>query len=187
MVALAAVTLWITRQAKILEQDLDGSAQKIALLDKPAPNFRLTSLDGTTVSLADYLGKKKLVLLFWAPWNNGSRPEMLTLGSLYQRARSADSEFAVAAISVDDDRAAAQAFVSQNQTPFPVLLDKNRSVTNAYQIRSLPTALVISSGGQVEFGSVGFNQRQAFDLAQRLGIRGDFRMEMRGPNAGRGN
>jgi len=186
--ALAVFTVWVTRQAKTLEQDLDGSTQKIALLEKPAPDFRLTSLDGRTVSPADYRGKKKLLLIFWAPWNNGSRPEMLVLGGLWQREHNPDTTFDIAAISVDDDRAAAQAFVNQNQIPFPVLLDKNRSVTNAYQIRSIPTALLISAEGKVEFGSVGFDQRQAFTLTQRLGIRdGDIRMEMRGPNGGRGN
>src|SRR5271165_6995988 len=78
VVALAGFTAWITRQAKALEQDLDVSSQKIALLDKPAPDFRLTSLDGRGVSLADYRGKK-LVLVFWASWNNGSHPAMLML------------------------------------------------------------------------------------------------------------
>jgi thioredoxin-like negative regulator of GroEL len=70
-----------------------------------------------------------------------------------------------------------------------VILDKDRTVTNAYQIRSVPTVILIDAGGKVEFGSAGISQRgQGSELAQRLGIRGgDFRMEMRAPNAGRGN
>src|ERR1035438_8219247 len=84
VLGLAGFTAWITRQAKALERDLDENSQKIALLDKPAPDFRLTSLDGRTVSLADYRGKKKLVLIFWATWNNSSHPEMLMLSVLYR-------------------------------------------------------------------------------------------------------
>jgi peroxiredoxin len=189
IVALAGFSAWITRQAKTLEQDLDTSSQKIALLDKPAPDFRLTALDGRTVSLSDYRGRKKLLLIFWASWNNASHPAMFSWGAIYQNARTPGSDFDVVGISIDDDRAAAQAFVSQGKTPFPVLWDDRRSLTNAYQIRSIPTALLIDTGGKVEFGAVGFGERgRNGDLMRRLGIRGgDFRMEMRAPNAGRGN
>jgi peroxiredoxin len=185
-VVLAGFTVWITRQAKALERDLDASSQKIALLDKPAPDFRLTSSDGRTVSLADYRGKK-LVLVFWATWNNGSHPEMLMLGVMYQRVHTPDSDFDIAGIAVDDDQAAVKRFAADSKLPFPVVLDHNREVTNAYQIRSLPTALIVDPDGKVIYGTVGFTQQRQSELAQHLGLRpGDFRMEMGAPR-GRGN
>lgn len=189
VVALAGFTVWITRQAKALEEDLQVDSQRIALLNKPAPDFRLTALDGRTVALSDYRGKKKLLLVFWASWNNASHPEMLSLSMLYQRAHTADSDFDMVGISLDEERAAAQKFVEQSKTPFPVVLDAKRTLADAYRIRSVPTVLLIDTGGKVDFGGVGFAQRgRAFELAQRLGVRaGDFRMEMGAPNAGRGN
>jgi len=186
-VALAAFTVWITRQAKALEQDLDANSQKIALLDKPAPDFRLTSLDGRALSLADYRGKKKLVLVFWASWNNASHPGMMMLDAMYRRSHTPDSDFDVLAIAVDDEPAAVKQFFGAGQAPFPVALDHRRAVTNAYQIRSLPTMLIVDPGGQVAYGAVGLAQRGQNEFARRLGIRpGDFRMEMGAPN-GRGN
>jgi peroxiredoxin len=188
VVALAAFTAWITRQAKVLEEDQQVNSQKIALLDKPAPDFHLTSLDGRTVSLSDYRGKKKLVLLFWASWNNASHPEMFALSAVYQRSHTSESDFDIVAISLDDDRAAAQTLVTQSKIPFPVVLDPKRAVTEAYRIRSVPTTLLIDTNGKVAFGTVGFGQSQNPELMRRLGIRGgDMRMEMRAPNAGRGN
>jgi len=186
IVVLAAFTTWITWQAKALEKDLDTSSQKIALLDKPAPDFSLRSLDGHTVSLADYRGKKKLVLVFWASWNNGSHPEMLLLSILYRNAHKTDSEFDVVAISVDDDAAAVGKFVSESKIPFPVVLDHDRKVTDAYQIRSIPTSLLVGTDGNVSYGTVGLNRRN--DMARQLGLgASDVRMEMRAPNGGRGN
>jgi peroxiredoxin len=186
-VVLAGITVWITRQAKALERDLDASSQKIALLDKPAPDFSLASPDGRTVSLADYRGKKKLVLVFWATWNNGSHPEMLMLGVMYQRVHTPDSNFDIAGIAVDDDPAAVKRFAADSKLPFPVALDRNRQVTNAYQIRSLPTALIVDPDGKVSYGTVGFTQARQSELAQHLGLRpSDFRMEMGAPR-GRGN
>lgn len=186
-VVLAGFTVWITRQAKTLEQDLDVNAQKIALLDQPAPDFHLTSSDGRAVSLADYRGKKKLVLSFWATWNNGSHQQMLMLSLLYQRFHEAGADFDVLAIAVDDEPAAVRQFVINSKIPFPAVVDNKRAVANAYRIRSLPTVLLIDTDGKVTYGSVGFAQGRQNEFVRRLGLRpGDFRMEMGAPR-GRGN
>jgi peroxiredoxin len=186
-VVLAGFTVWITRQAKALEQDLDANSQKIALLGKPAPDFHLTSLDGRTISLADYRGKEKLVLVFWATWNNGSHPAMMLLAEMYQRAHTPESDFDIVAIAVDDEQGAVKQFVGDSKIAFPVVLDRNRAITNAYGIRSIPTLLIVDPDGKVTYGSAGFAQGRQNEFAQRLGLRpGAFRLEMRAPN-GRGN
>jgi peroxiredoxin len=184
---LAGFTVWITRQAKALERDLDVSSQRIALLDKPAPDFHLTSLDGRPVSPADYRGGKKLLLVFWASWNNGSHPALATLGQLYQRSHTPGSDFEMVGVAVDDDVAAARQFVHDNNIPFPIVLDHGRATTNAYQVRSVPTTLIVDTDGKVIYGSVGFVPRGLQDIAQNLGLpTGGFRMDMRMPH-GRGN
>jgi len=186
IVVLALFTVWITWRAKTLEQDLQTSAQRIALLNKAAPNLRLPSLDGRTVSIADYRGRKKLVLLFWASWSALSHQEMLHLSMLYQRTRRPDSDFEIVAISEDDDRAAAQNFVQQTKVPFPVLLDTSQSASDAMQIRSIPALLLIDAAGTVVFGRVGFDARIDFDLSRQLGITYN-PMDFGAPNAGRPN
>ncbi len=179
-VILAGFTAWITHQAKALERDLDGNSQKIVLLDKPAPDFHLTSSDGRPVSLADYHGKK-LVLVFWATWNNGSHPEMLVLSQLYDRARTPQNDFAIVGIAVDDDLAAVKRFAADSKLPYPVILDRNREVTNTYQIRTLPTALIIDGDGKVTYGGAGIARDRQGDFARHLGIQGDFRMGLGAP------
>jgi peroxiredoxin len=185
---LTGFTVWITRQAKALESDLDGSVRNIALLDKPAPDFHLTASDGRTVALSDYRGKKKLVAIFWASWNNGSHPEMFMLSVLYQRAHTPESDYDIVGIAVDDELPAVKQFAADNKIGFPLVLDHNRQVTDAFQIRSLPTALIIDPDGKVSYGGVGFDQRSQAEFARRLGLRpGEMRMEMMGVRGGRGN
>ena len=186
-VILAGFTVWITRQAKALERDLDSTSQKISLLEKQAPEFHLTTYDGHTVSLSDYRGKKKLALVFWASWNNGSHPQMLVLGQTYQRIHTADSDFDVVAIAVDDDPAAVKQFAVDSKILFPIALDHERAVANAYQIRSVPTTLVIDTDGKVTYGAVGFGRDRQGDLARQLGLSPyAFQLQMGAPR-GRGN
>ena len=185
-VALAAFTVWITWRAKGLELDLGGNATKLALVGKQAPDFHLPALDGRTVSLSDYRGKK-LAVVFWASWNNGSHPAMASLGLFYRDNRPADANFDLVAISVGDDRKAVQDFVTQSKVTFPVLLDSSEATAKAFQVRSIPAVAVIDGDGKVTWGSVGFTQRWGFDLAHELGVTNFRGMEFGGPNGGRRN
>jgi peroxiredoxin len=184
IVGVAAVTAWITWRAKELEANLDDNAAKVTLLGKAAPDFRLPALNGSPVSLADYRGKKNLVLIFWASWNNGSHAAALSLNMFYRSSHKADSDFEVVAVSVDDDRVAAQKFVSESKTPYPVLLASRGFATGTFGIRRVPSVLLIDAHGKVEFGISGYNGRMVPELAEHLGIK-DYRMDMGGPNGRR--
>jgi len=186
IVALAAATVWITWRAKALEVDLGVASTKLALVGKQAPDFRLPALDGRTVSLSDYHGKK-LAVIFWASWNNGSHPAMASLGLFYRNNRGADASFDLVAISVGDERKAVQEFVTRNKVTFPVLLDNSEAVAKAFHVRSIPAVAVIDADGRVTWGFVGFTQRLAFDMGRELGVTNFRGMEFGGPNGGRRN
>ena len=146
IVALAAFTVWIGWRAKALERDLDGNATKLAVVGKQAPDFHLPALDGRTVSLSDFHGRK-VAVVFWASWNNGSHPAMASLGLFYRNNRPADANFDMVAISVGDDRKAVQEFVTQNKVTIPVLLDGSEATAKAFQVRRIPAVAVIDANG----------------------------------------
>ena len=187
-VVLAGFTAWITQQAKALERDLDVNSQKIALLDRPAPEFHATALDGRYLSLANYRAKK-LVLIFWATWNNGSHPEMTLLSLLYQQNHTPESNYDIIGVAVDDDAAAVKRFANDTRIGFPLVVDHNREFANLFEIRSLPTALILDIDGHVEYGTVGFAQGRQVELARHLQLPpGAFRNTMMmGAPRGRGN
>ncbi len=68
LVALLLFTVFITWRVKKIEKVLASHDTISSLSGKPAPNFSLDSLDGHKVSLADYRGKKKVVISYWASW-----------------------------------------------------------------------------------------------------------------------
>jgi peroxiredoxin len=168
---LAVFTIWITARAKSLEEDFDTRAQAITKTGQPAPALSLPSLDGKTVSLADYHGKP-VVVAYWASWCTPCKAEIPILNRMYQNGRGTPEEFEILAVSVDEDRAAAETFVRDNAMKYPVLLDPDKKTVDAFHVESVPSLLVVDRSGQIAYGRSGFDQRTPFELAGKLGIQG---------------
>jgi peroxiredoxin len=168
---LAAFTLFITWRAKSLETEKQESAETPALVNKPAPDFSLPALDGSTVSLANFHGKKKVVVTFWASWCGPCRMEMPGLRQFYERQRKHSDRFELLAISIDDTRKPAEDYATSMKLPFPVLLDSGRKTADAYGVTAIPTLFVIDENGKVIYGHTGVEQAMEFILAARLGLK----------------
>ena len=170
---IAAFTVWITARAKTLEQEAQDRGSAITAVGKPAPAFSLPALDGHTVSLADYHGKT-LVIAWWASWCTPCRGEIPVLNRLYNRGSNPGHEFEVVAVSVDEDRAAAEAFARETAMTFPVLLDPHQRTIDAYHVESIPSLVVVDPNGSITFGRAGFDPRMQMELAGKLGFSGRF-------------
>jgi peroxiredoxin len=170
MAALAVFTLFITWKAKSLEKRLHEASDASALVNKKAGDFSLQGLDGQTVALADYRGKKKVVLSFWASWCGPCRLELPVLADFYRKYHKDDSNFEILAISIDDDRADAEAYASKAKLPFPVLWDPASQAADAFSVEAIPSLFVIDSNGTIIDGNTGVDAAMEVRLAMRLGI-----------------
>lgn len=168
---LAAFTIFITWKAKKLETSLRDRSEEPELINKAAPPFDLPALDGQRVSLADYRGKKKLILSFWASWCVPCKTEMPMLREFYERQRKNSDKFELLAISIDDERAPAERFATAMKLPFPVLLDPNSQAADAYGVDSIPSIFVIDEKGKVIYGHTGFDPNLEIVLAHHLGLK----------------
>ncbi|HXY16085.1 MAG TPA: TlpA disulfide reductase family protein [Terriglobales bacterium] len=169
--SLAIFTLFITWKAKALEKHLRERGEASALVNKPAADFTLPSLDGELVSLADYRGKKKVVLSFWASWCGPCRMELPVLADFYKRYHKGSSDFEILAISIDDDREAAEAYAAKAKLPFPVLLDPDSKAADLYSVDGIPTVFIVDTQGKIIEGITGMNPAIEVQLALRLGIK----------------
>lgn len=172
LAALAAFTVLITWRAEVLETTLHGDSEQPALVDKPAPNFSASTIDGRTVSLADFRGQKNVVISFWASWCGPCRIEMPALVQFYKKNHTEASDFELLAVSIDEDPKDATDFATAQKLLFPVLLDSRHKVADAYDIDGIPTMFVVDKGGKIIYGHSGYDLAMEFRLATELGIKG---------------
>ncbi len=107
-----------------------------------APDFELKTLEGKTVRLSDYRGKK-VILNFWATWCPPCKAEMPDIQKYYTEA---DDNVEILAVNIDPQYDVKK-FVREANVTFPVLLDSNDEVNTMYRILTIPTTYFIDGEG----------------------------------------
>ncbi len=169
LLAFSAFTIWITWLAKAIEVGERWRAPVSRLQGKPAPDFTLPTLDGHTVSLADYKGKR-VVLTFWASWCGPCRMELPGRAKFYQQVRKPDVDFEILAISIDRTKEDAADAAKELKIQFPVALDLQSRVADSYGVDAIPTLFLIDKDGKVAFSQTGYKMTETI-LATQLGIK----------------
>lgn len=96
-----------------------------------APAFRVKDQDGNLIQLSDFLGKK--VILFFYPKNNtpGCTAEVCNFRDHYEQFQQ--KGIAVLGVSVANENSHKR-FSVKHQLPYPLLVDEEKEVVQAYQV-----------------------------------------------------
>ena len=114
-----------------------------------APDFKLESTDGSTISLADLKGKP-LVINFWASYCPPCKAEM----PLLQKDVGASSAHLVL-VNEGESREVAASFLRGLGIQQPSLLDTDLEVGRAYGISAYPTTVFVKADGTIDRRQVG--------------------------------
>ena len=143
-------TVTLPRDARRVEDLLsalqDGDIRQ--LLGQPAPLLELNDLQGNAVRLADYRGKKVIVLIFWASWCAPSTNDMGTLNAFITEAEGKGA--VVLAVNLGEQRDQVQASVAEHQYQGTVLLDPEAKSLEAYRVGAIPVTILIGKEGTVQ-------------------------------------
>ena len=126
---------------------------KAAVDESTAPDFTLESLDGEHVRLEELRGQVVLIN-FWASWCGPCRQEMPVLDRLHQRYQS--TGFTVLGVNVEGEAAPAKSIVDKTAVTFPVLIDAGQSVSKLYDLKAMPSTVVVDRDGKVRFVHRGY-------------------------------
>jgi peroxiredoxin len=117
-----------------------GAGSGAAPTDR-APDFTLTSLDGTTVRGASLWQERPALLVFMTAWCASCREEVPRLNELARR-------HTVVAIDTGDSRAKVERMRAETGIACPVLLDAG-AVAGSYGIQSTPTCVLVGTDGTI--------------------------------------
>jgi thiol-disulfide isomerase/thioredoxin len=117
----------------------------------PAPDFKLTSLDGKPLTIAALPGKV-IILNFWATWCGPCRAEIPDLIALQDRYKG---RLQIIGLNVDDEEADIQQYVQEMGINYPVAMTSNDVRIQFGGIPALPTSFVLDTEGRVVQKHVG--------------------------------
>lgn len=128
---------------------LCGMSASVPTVGRPAPDFAMTLMDGTTVTLADLRGQV-VVLNFWATWCVPCREELPTLDRYYELQRHAGLR--VFAVTTESSLP-----LFKLKKLFAVMhIPAVRTIKGPYNnVRSVPTNYVIDRAGRVRYAAAG--------------------------------
>jgi peroxiredoxin len=125
-----------------------------------APGFTVQGLDGSTHTLADY-GGKVVVLNFWATWCIPCRAEIPDLEH-EARVHKAD-QLVILGMDWKEPVTAVKDFTTELGTTYPMLLDGDGRVYDAYHVSALPTTFVVDRKGHIKKMRLGIASRDEIE------------------------
>ncbi|MEO5616619.1 MAG: TlpA disulfide reductase family protein [Candidatus Eisenbacteria bacterium] len=148
LTAIAVVGLWIAAWS--------ASAETPQIERAPASPFRMRALTGETLELSALRARGPVVLDFWATWCQPCTQSLPEMEAVYRRLK--ERGVTVIGISVDGPRnqARVRPFASKLGLTFPILFDAGGSLQRDYQVRAIPTTMVIDTSGAIVYAGEGW-------------------------------
>lgn len=138
---------------------------------KPLPtgplDFSVETLSGERIA-STQLGRP-MVLVFWATWCPPCKLELARLQALVDR--GAIPRDSVLAFSVGEERDVVAKTSTERGYTFPVGLDADGSVANAYEVRGTPTIVLRAADGKIEWKTTGVSPSLEFKVTRFLAAR----------------
>jgi thiol-disulfide isomerase/thioredoxin len=126
-----------------------GAADRLST----APDFTLKSKSGENMRLEEQQGNVVLIN-FWASWCGPCREEMPHFEQMQQEYQ--DLGFTVLAVNVDENPEKANMLLNDIPVSFPVLFDDNDKVSKLYDVRAMPTTVIVDRDGNQRLTHYGY-------------------------------
>jgi peroxiredoxin len=134
-------------------------------LEDTVPDFTLKSMSGENLRLEEYRGKVVLIN-FWASWCGPCRQEMPILQKIHDRYEPLG--FTVLGVNVDEKQEKARKIVERLDVDFPLLLDTDQLVSEAYDVNAMPYSVLVGRDGKINYIHRGYKPGDENQYVNRL-------------------
>ena len=126
----------------------DGLSQEATDKTVMFTDFTIKQEDGTEVSLSDYVGKGKYVLVdFWASWCAPCVAELPNLKSVYEKYKG--DNFEILGVAVWDKTKDTKKAIEEHKIPWPQILNAQKIPTDLYGIQGIPHIILFGPDGEI--------------------------------------
>ncbi len=122
--------------------------------DKLLP-FAGQDMDGKTIDSTTIIGKKPVMLIFWASWCPNCKSEVPKVNELVKKYQSQGMEFIGINVGHNDSEGKARRFMDKTGITYPVIFDNKGTISQQYGVQGVPTILVANKKGIVVFKNYG--------------------------------
>jgi thiol-disulfide isomerase/thioredoxin len=135
---------------------LQGQESGIAVGAR-APSVVVHDLDGKSVDLSQYIGRKPVFLEFWATWCELCE-ELLPRVKAAQAAYGNKVEFIGVNVTVNQSPERVRKYLETHKPPFRTLYDDEGNSTRAYQVPATSYVVIVDRAGKVAYTGSGGTQ-----------------------------
>ena len=134
---------------------------------QPAPDIKLTDLNGNKFKLSDYKGKV-IIVNFWAVWCPPCKAEIPHLIKLNDKYKA--DGLVIIGIAIDsgkDEKIRKKA--EEFTVNYPIINGDDSSIRKSFPpVRAVPTSLIINKEGQIFNNYQGFNEAIAKQVEEDI-------------------
>ena len=132
------------------------------------PAVTLQNLNGDSVSLSQWVGKKPVIIEFWATWCPICA-ELLPRMVAAQKKFGDRAEFLVVAVAVNQSKNSVRRHLEKHPMPFTFLWDGNGAAVRAFDAPATSYVVVLDAKGRVVYTGVGADQEIESALETAVG------------------
>lgn len=127
---------------------INAQASNLQKEKQKAPEFTMPTIDGKTISLNDYKGKKYVILDFWGSWCVWCIKGMPHMKAFY---KSHQDKIELIGVNCADKPNLCKASIIKNGMTWPQVVNlQDQDLVLAFGVRTYPTKVIITPDGYVD-------------------------------------